>query len=67
MNGYDTTRRIRELDKSIPIVAQTALAFDDDVEKSLEAGCNTHISKPTDLKLLVKVITDYLLSPGGEF
>lgn len=52
MNGYEATRAIRELDredsKTIPIVAITANAFDDDIKKSKEAGMNAHLSKPIE-------------------
>lgn len=53
MNGYDATRTIRQLDrrdaKAVPILAMTANAFSEDVEKSLASGMNGHISKPIDL------------------
>lgn len=62
MNGYDATRAIRagkhQLAKSIPIVAMTANAFDEDVKKALEAGMNAHIAKPIDMNLLKKVIIE---------
>ena len=60
MNGYEASRRIRELkdgNKSqIPIVAMTANAFTEDRIKAKEAGMDEHISKPIDMKLLVKII-----------
>ena len=61
MDGYDATRTIRSMDRNdastIPIVAMTANAFIEDKMKSKEAGMNEHISKPIDLKQLIKVIT----------
>ena len=50
MDGLEATRRIRAMDrtdvKSIPIIALTANAFDEDVQRSLQAGMNAHLSKP---------------------
>lgn len=46
MDGLEATRRIRELDQDIPIIAVTANAFDSDRAKALEAGCSDFISKP---------------------
>ena len=64
MNGNEAARAIRALDhrdaKSIPIVAMTANAFNDDVQASMNAGMNEHISKPLDLKILVKTLNKWL-------
>ena len=61
MDGYEATRTIRSMDRkdasTIPIIAMTANAFTEDKMKSKEAGMNEHISKPIDLKQLIKVIT----------
>ncbi len=46
MDGYTATKRIRELNKDVIIIAQTAYAQKDDKQKSLEVGCNEHITKP---------------------
>ena len=60
MNGYETTKMIRSLDredaKVIPIIAMTANAFTEDRLRAKEAGMNEHIAKPFDAKLLVKII-----------
>ena len=52
MDGLEATRVIRAMDrsdaKSIPIIALTANAFDEDVQRSLQAGLNAHLSKPVD-------------------
>ncbi|MER2151796.1 MAG: response regulator, partial [Candidatus Limivicinus sp.] len=52
IDGLEATRRIRAMDrpdaKSIPIIALTANAFDDDVQLSMQAGLNAHLSKPVD-------------------
>lgn len=56
MNGYEATQKIREFNTSIPIIAMTANAFSDDIQTSLNAGMNAHVSKPVDMKVLQKVI-----------
>ncbi|MDE6746783.1 MAG: response regulator, partial [Oscillospiraceae bacterium] len=64
MNGNEAARAIRALDrrdaKGVPIVAMTANAFNDDVQASANAGMNEHISKPLDLKVLVKTLNKWL-------
>ena len=64
MNGYEATKRIRALDredaKKIPIIAMTANAFTEDRIRAKEAEMDEHISKPVDVKLLVKVIHELL-------
>lgn len=63
MNGYDATKAIRGSDhpasKSIPIIAQTANAFQEDIKKVKEVGMNAHISKPIDEENLLKVLSEY--------
>ena len=60
MNGLEAAKKIRGLPRSdaaeIPIIAMTANAFEDDVEKSMEAGMNGHISKPVDIPRLFQVL-----------
>ena len=60
MNGYEATKMIRSLDredaKAIPIIAMTANAFTEDRLRAKEAGMDEHISKPVDVKSLIKVI-----------
>ena len=60
MDGYEAAKMIRSLDredaKEIPIIAMTANAFTEDRIKAKEAGMDEHISKPIDMKLLVKII-----------
>ena len=62
MNGYEATKMIRSLDredaKAIPIIAMTANAFTEDRLRAKEAGMDEHISKPVDVRLLVKVICE---------
>ena len=60
MNGYEATRRIRQFENvkkaSIPILAMTANAFEEDKKMAIEAGMNGHISKPIDVSVLEKQI-----------
>lgn len=60
MNGLTATTKIRALERpdaeTIPIIAMTANAFEEDKQKSFEAGMNDHVSKPVDPKLLQRVI-----------
>lgn len=61
MDGYEATRRIREFEKShgrtpSQIVACTANAFTEDVKKSLQAGCDLHLSKPIRKDMVLKII-----------
>lgn len=61
MDGLEASKKIRSLDredaKSVIIIAMTANAFDYDIQKSLDAGMNAHLSKPIDVKKLKKVIS----------
>jgi signal transduction histidine kinase/CheY-like chemotaxis protein len=50
MDGFEATRQIREFNRKIPIIAQTALVLDYELKKCNEAGCNEHITKPIDIK-----------------
>lgn len=63
MNGYEATRKIREIDradaKTIPIIAMTANAFLEDIQESRDAGMNDHISKPLDVEKLMTTIGKY--------
>ena len=64
MNGYDAARGIRALPEgkgaTIPIIAMTANAFDEDKQLALAAGMNGHIAKPIDTDKLVEVLSKYL-------
>ena len=69
MNGYEATRAIRrsshELAKTIPIIAMTANAFSEDIQHSLTAGMNAHVSKPVEMKVLEKTIRSIKSGGGG--
>jgi len=59
MNGYEATRQIRQFNKNVIIIAQTAYGLTGDREKAIEAGCNEYISKPIDMKLLKGLIKKF--------
>lgn len=67
MDGYEATRTIRELEKqrnrSVPIVAMTANAFMEDIQKSKEAGMNAHLAKPLDIRQLMETLKEWLSPP----
>ena len=69
MNGYEATKEIRrsshELAKTIPIIAMTANAFSEDIQHSLAAGMNAHVSKPVEMKVLEKTIRSIKSGGGG--
>ena len=64
MDGLEATRRIRTLErpdaKTIPILAMSANAYEEDRRISLKAGMNDHLSKPVDPKRLYSAIQDYI-------
>lgn len=60
IDGYEATRRIREFNKEVLIIAQTAYALAGDKEKAITAGCNDYIAKPVKPDELIKMITNQL-------
>jgi len=60
MNGYEATRRIREFNKKVIIIAQTAYGLSGDREKTIESGCNDYLSKPVNKNELLALIQKYL-------
>lgn len=60
MTGHEATRKIREFNKDVFIIAQTAYALPKDKDLAIEAGCNDYISKPIDKDLLFKLIDEYI-------
>ena len=64
MDGLEATRTIRAMDredaKKIPILALTANAFDEDVQRSMQAGLNAHLSKPVEPENLFATISELL-------
>jgi len=63
MDGYEATRIIRSMDfaraKEIPIIAMTANAFKEDVERCLACGMNDHLAKPIDEKMVIEKMELY--------
>jgi CheY-like chemotaxis protein len=62
MNGLDATRKIRQFNKKVKIIAQTAHALEGDREKALEAGCDDYISKPINQTILFNLINKHLIA-----
>ena len=65
MDGLEATRAIRETEgrpdaKTIPIIAMSANAFEEDIRKSINAGMNAHLSKPINLEEVMKTISNYV-------
>jgi CheY-like chemotaxis protein len=64
MDGLDATRAIRAMERedcrTIPIIAMSANAFDDDLKKSVECGMNGHLSKPIEIDKMYKLLRDIL-------
>ena len=64
MNGLEAAKAIREMDRgdaeTIPIIALTANAFDEDVQRSMQAGLNAHLSKPVEPEILFKTLESLL-------
>lgn len=63
MNGYTATKTIRELDRpdaqTVGIIAMTANAFAEDVQKAMDSGMNAHVAKPIDMGLLKEAMNNY--------
>lgn len=64
MNGLEATRKLCALNRSdaaaVPIIAMTANAFQDDIENSLAAGMNAHLTKPLDVDKIRKTILEII-------
>ncbi len=64
MDGLQATRAIRTLNRAdalrVPIIAMTANAYDDDVERALEAGMNEYIAKPVEMRKLIDTVKKVL-------
>ncbi len=56
LNGLEVARKIREVDKHVPIIALTSYAMAGDREKALAAGCNGYIEKPIDTENIMATI-----------
>ena len=64
MNGYEATKAIRALEdpekSSIPIIAMTANAFEEDRQNAIAAGMNAHLAKPIDIEKLVNTLARFM-------
>ena len=64
MNGYEATKAIRAMHrrdaKTLPIIAMTANAMEEDKEAALKSGMNAHIAKPLDIDLFMSVLRQFL-------
>ncbi len=64
MTGYEATEAIRALDrpdaKEIPIIAMTADAFAEDMQKCLDCGMNAHMAKPIDVDVVARILEKYI-------
>ena len=60
MSGIETTRKIREINNKIPIVAQTAFSDPKLLHKATKAGCNKYVLKPLDVQEMYNVLEDFL-------
>ena len=60
MNGYDATAKIREFNKDVIIIAQTAYALTGEKEKTIAVGCNYYITKPIEINVLMNTLSGFL-------
>ena len=71
MDGLEATSVIRGMDRpdarTVPIIAMTANAFDEDVQSSLQAGMNAHLSKPVDPELLFRTLEEIIWEKENNF
>lgn len=59
LSGIDAARKIREFNKKVPIIAQTAFVMTEEKEESLRAGCNHFVTKPLDRTTVMELIDSY--------
>jgi len=60
LNGIDAARKIREFNKKVPIIAQSAFVMTEEKEECIRAGCNHFITKPLDRTTIMELIDSYL-------
>ena len=70
MDGLEAAAAIRSLDREdagrIPIIALTANAFDEDVQRSLQAGMNAHLSKPVEADHMLRIMKELVYEADNE-
>lgn len=70
LNGYEATRQIRKLNrrdsKTLPIVAMTANAFEEDVRLAMQAGMNANFTKPIDMDRLAEILRRFLSNGNSD-
>ena len=67
MNGYQATKIIRQENETLPIIALSANALVEDIQKTKEYGMNAHITKPIDIKALYKILLEYIPKKSDSF
>jgi CheY-like chemotaxis protein len=65
LDGIQATKQLRGLGFERPILALTAHAMTEEVERSIEAGCNAHLTKPITKFDLISVVRQYVGYPSG--
>ena len=60
MDGYEATKKIKNINKNLPIIAQTAYAMAEDRENSLKAGCDDYVSKPINIQEFLEKINNFI-------
>lgn len=66
MDGFESTKQIRKIDRKVPIVAMTAYATDEDRKKCINSGMDGFVSKPVDIYKLYKMINDFIPEKESE-
>jgi CheY-like chemotaxis protein len=62
LDGFEATKQIRQFNRKVPVIAQTAFVMEDDLKKCRETGCNDYITKPIDIKEFFEKVDGYLKS-----
>ena len=67
MDGFESSKRIREFAPTIPIIALSAAVMDEDLQMTQEAGMNEHLAKPIDIKELKQILKKYIKTTNNQF
>ncbi len=60
INGYEATKKIKEINNTIPVLSHTAFEFEEELEKSLQAGCDDYLPKPVTPDVLITKLSRFL-------